>query len=184
MEKVYGYARVSTTHQNTDRQISVLREFGIDERSIVVDKASGRDFNREGYIALKNTLLRSGDTLVIKELDRLGRNKEMIKDELRWFKENNIRIKVLDIPTTLVDCPEQPWIIEMVTNILIEVLSSIAEEERIKTHIRQLEGIKQAHLRGVKFGRPAISKPKNFDEIVNLFLIRFVSRFKITAYRF
>lgn len=80
MQKQFGYARVSTTHQNTDRQIEALVDYGVDERNIIVDKQSGKDFERVGYLALKNTMLRSGDTLVVKELDRLGRNKQMIKE--------------------------------------------------------------------------------------------------------
>ena len=82
MEKIYAYARVSSSGQNLDRQIEALLDYGIEERNIIVDKSSGRDFERTGYQLLKQSLLRSGDTLVVKELDRLGRNKQMIKEEL------------------------------------------------------------------------------------------------------
>lgn len=85
-----------------------------------------------GYLALKNTMLRAGDTLVIKELDRLGRNKQMIKEELEWLKAHEIRVKILNVPTSLMECDGQDWILEMVSNILIEVMASIAEEERLK----------------------------------------------------
>ena len=162
--KVFGYARVSTVHQSTDRQMEALKNFGIPERDIVVDKQSGKDFNREGYLSLKNTLLRSGDTLVIKELDRLGRNKQMIMEELRDFKEAGIRVKILNIPTSLIDAEGQEWVIEMVSNILIEVMSSIAEEERVKMLARQSEGIEEAKKKGVVFGRPKLVKPEGFDE--------------------
>lgn len=166
MQKQFGYARVSTTHQNTDRQIDALLEYGLDERNIIIDKQSGKDFERVGYLALKNTMLRSGDTLVVKELDRLGRNKEMIKKELEHFKNAGVRVKILNIPTTLLDIDGNDWILEMVSNILIEVLSSIAEEERQKNHQRQSEGIASAKAKGVIFGRPTIRKPENYELIM------------------
>jgi len=163
--KVFGYARVSTSHQQTDRQVDALKEFGVADRDIVVDKQSGKDFNREGYLYLKNTLLRAGDVLVVKELDRLGRNKQMIMEELRYFKEAGIRVKILNIPTSLIDADGQEWVLDMVSNILIEVMSSIAEEERIKMLARQSEGIDEAKKRGVVFGRPRLVKPEGFDEL-------------------
>lgn len=164
--KEFGYARVSTTHQNTDRQMDALKEYGIDERDIIVDKQSGKDFNRVGYVSLKENMLRAGDTLVVKELDRLGRNKQMIKEELEYFKANNIRVKILNIPTTLLEVEGQDWVMEMVSNILIEVMSSIAEEERMKNHQRQSEGIVAAKAKGVEFGRPKIKKPENYEEVM------------------
>lgn len=134
----YGYARVSSTEQNLDRQILALKEFVSDE-NIVVDKASGKNIHREGYQALKGIFgLREGDTLYVTSLDRLSRNKEDIKQELQWFKEKKIRLKILDLPTSLVEVPEgQQWILEMIQNVLIEVLSSIAEQERLTIHKRQ-----------------------------------------------
>lgn len=164
--KEFGYARVSTSHQNTDRQVEALKHYGINERDIMLDNQSGKDFNRQGYLTLRNTMLRSGDTLVVKELDRLGRNKQMIKEELEYFKLHNIRVKVLNIPTTLMDIEGNDWILEMVSNILIEVMSSIAEEERLKNHQRQSEGIASAKARGVTFGRPTIKKPENYDVVM------------------
>lgn len=163
--KVFGYARVSTAHQQTDRQVEALKEFGIADRDIIIDKQSGKDFNREGYLYLKNTLLRAGDVLVVKELDRLGRNKQMIMEELRYFKEAGVRVKILNIPTTLLDCDGQEWVLDMVSNILIEVMSSIAEEERTKMLQRQAEGIAMAREKGVCFGRPKLVKPEGFDEL-------------------
>ena len=131
---MYGYARVSTAQkQNEARQIEALIAYGVEEKYIKIDKASGKDFNRENYQLLKNEILRPGDTLVVKELDRLGRNKEQVKEELKYFKDNKIRVKILNIPTTLMDLPEgQEWVFDMVNNILIEVLGAIAEDERIK----------------------------------------------------
>lgn len=101
--RVYGYARVSSKEQNADRQIQALLDFGVDEHNIIVDKKSGKDMKREGYVSLKNFILRSGDTLVVKELDRLSRSKADIKKELEYFKEHHIRVKILDIPTTLAE---------------------------------------------------------------------------------
>ena len=113
--RIYGYARVSSREQNTDRQIEALIRFGVPEQQIIVDKASGKDTERDGYQYLKRQILRRGDTLVIKELDRLSRNKADIKRELETFKEMGVRVKILDIPTTLTDFPpEQRWIQDMV----------------------------------------------------------------------
>ena len=125
--RTFYYARVSTKDQNLDRQIAAFKAMGATDRDIITDKESGKDLDRKGYQALKNVLLRPGDTLVVKSLDRLSRNKYDIHNELRYFKENNIRVKVLDLPTTMMDLPEgQEWVFDMVNNILIEVLSTIA----------------------------------------------------------
>lgn len=171
MEKgrVMGYARVSSTEQNLDRQILALEQY-VSKDCIVVDKASGKDINRPGYQALKGALgLRKGDTLVIMSLDRLSRNKMDIKKELQWFHDNGIRLKILDLPTTLIEVPEgQEWIIEMVTNILIEVLSSVAEQERKTIRKRQREGINAAKKAGRNLGRPQIHEPDDWNEIVEL----------------
>lgn len=167
--RVYGYARVSSKEQNEDRQLNALLEFGVLRENIITDKVSGKDISREGYMYLKNSLLRNGDILVIKELDRLSRNKSDIKKELEYFKEHNIRVKILDIPTTLADFPDgQQWVLDMINNILIEVLGSIAEAERIKIKQRQREGINSARKRGtVKFGRPKANIPDNWYEILS-----------------
>ena len=165
--RIYGYARVSSREQNTDRQIETLMKFGVPETNIIVDKASGKDTEREGYQYLKRQILRQGDTLVIKELDRLSRNKADIKRELETFKDMGVRVKILDIPTTLTDFPtEQLWVQEMVTAILIEVLGSIAEAERNKIRARQREGIEAAKRRNVRFGRPSAPLPENWRDIM------------------
>ena len=165
--KQFGYARVSTKEQKTDRQVIALKEYGVEERNIIIDKKSGKDLNRNGYQSLKNTILRRGDTLVIKSLDRLSRNKEDIKKELEYFKEKGIRIKVLDLPTTLMNLPDgQEWVFEMVNNILIEVLGTIAEQERRNIKQRQAEGIAAAKGNGVTLGRPKAEKPDNWEEVI------------------
>lgn len=165
--RTFYYARVSTKEQNLDRQIAAFKALGADERDIITDKESGKDLERNGYTALKTTLLRRGDTLVIKSLDRLSRSKTDIKNELQFFKDNGIRLKVLDLPTTLMECPAgQEWVWDMVFNILVEVLSTIAQQERETTHTRQAEGIQAAKSKGVNFGRPKASKSDNWDLVI------------------
>lgn len=164
--RIYGYARVSSREQNEDRQIEALKNFGVPTENIIVDKCSGKDTERDGYQYLKRQILRSGDTLVIKELDRLSRNKNDIKQELEYFSHMGVRIKILDIPTTLTDFPaEQIWVMDMINAILIEVLGSIAENERNKIRTRQREGITTAKKKNVKFGRPKVSVPENWTYI-------------------
>jgi DNA invertase Pin-like site-specific DNA recombinase len=164
--RTYYYARVSSKDQNLERQIAAFKALGAEERDIITDKESGKDLNRTGYSALKNAMLRRGDTLVIKSLDRLSRNKSDIKNELQFFKDNGIRLKVIDLPTTMMDLPVgQEWIFEMVNNILIEVLGTIAEQERETIRQRQAEGIAAAKKNGKKLGRPSIQFPANWNEI-------------------
>ena len=149
--RTFGYARVSSREQHEDRQIEALTDYGVSRDNIIVDKCSGKDTEREGYQYLKKQILRNGDTLVIKELDRLSRSKSDIKQELEFFKCNGIHVKILDIPTTLTDFPpEQMWVMDMINAILIEVLGSI--DAALKKRVR--------------FGRPAIAKPENWDSVV------------------
>lgn len=157
LNKTFGYARVSSTEQSLNRQLDALIAFGIPERDIITDKESGETLERVGYQGLK-TMLRSGDTLVVTSLDRLSRNKIHMLKELNYFKKHNIRLIVLDLPTTTVNLPEeQKWILDMVNNILIEVLASMAEQERKNIKKRQEEGIRAAKERGINFGRPNLS---------------------------
>ena len=164
--RTYYYARVSSKEQNLDRQIAAFKALGAADREIITDKESGKDLERMGYKALKNAMLRRGDTLVVKSLDRLSRNKADIHNELRYFKENGIRLKVIDLPTTMMDLPEgQEWVFDMVNNILIEVLGTIAEQERETIRKRQAEGIEAAKAKGKKFGRPTLPFPPNWDKV-------------------
>ena len=157
---IYGYIRVSSKDQNINRQVDSLIKYGVEPNNIKVDKQSGKDFNRENYQLLRNEILRAGDTLVVKELDRLGRNKDLLKEELEYFKKKGVRVKILNVPTTLMDIPDgQDWIIDMINNIIIEVLGAVAEEERKKIKTRQAEGIAAAKDRGIKFGRPRATFP-------------------------
>ena len=165
--RTYYYARVSTKDQNLDRQLEAFHAMGAEDRDIVTDKQSGKDLERAGYQALKNVILRRGDTLVVKSLDRLSRSKTDIKAELEYFKAAGIRVKVLDLPTTLMEVPEgQEWVFDMVNNILIEVLGTIAQQERTTIRERQAEGIAAAKAKGKHLGRPRITKPNNWDEII------------------
>ncbi|WP_271810568.1 recombinase family protein [Clostridium beijerinckii] len=178
---IFGYVRVSSKEQNEERQIKALKDYckELNYKNIYIDKESGKDFNRENYQLLKS-LLRLGDVLIVKELDRLGRNKQMIKEELDYFKENKIRVKILNIPTTLIDLPEEnEWIFEMINNILIEVLAAIAEEERNKIRTRQAEGILLAKQEGKYKGRPLAPLPEGFEK-----LYRQWKEEKITAIQF
>lgn len=177
MSKIVGYARVSTSEQNLDRQLQALSRY-VEPDMIVTDKSSGRDLNRPGYQSLKFGIgkLVEGDTLYIKSLDRLSRNKEDLKKELQYFEDKGIKVKILDMPTTMTDFPmEQAWIGDMITNIMIEVLSSIAQNERETTRQRQLEGLaamptdstgkKISRRTGNPIGRPPVTYPKKWDSV-------------------
>lgn len=161
---IFGYARVSSKEQNEDRQITAIKEYcksqklDIEDRNIYIDKQSGKDFKRPSYQALTRQILREGDTLIIKELDRLGRNKAEIKKELEYLKEKGVTVRILNIPTTLIELPnESKWVMEMVNNVLIEVMGAVAEEERQKIRQRQREGIEEAKAKGKHLGRPRMN---------------------------
>ncbi|MBG9754172.1 recombinase family protein [Lysinibacillus sp. RSDA_15] len=162
MKMNLGYVRVSSTEQNLDRQYEALRSF-VNEEHIYSDKASGKDFEREGFKNLMKAL-RKGDTLYIKSIDRLGRNKEMIKKYLEQLKKKGVRLKVIDIPTTMQDRAEgEEWVIDMINNILVEVYTSIAEHERKSIRARQAEGIAVAKTKGKHLGRPVQELPKAWE---------------------
>lgn len=161
----YFYARVSSKDQNLERQLEAARSYTDRIDRVFSDKQSRKNFERTAYKEMKS-LLAAGDEVIMKELDRLGRNKELIKDELRWFKENGITVRILDIPTTLLDFGNQDWVRDMVTNILVEVLAAMAEQEREKTQRRREEGIaampvvngkKVFAKTGRGFGRPKVN---------------------------
>ncbi len=166
--RIFGYARVSTKDQHTDRQVQELRKYVEDDTHIIVDKATGANFDRPNYQALRQ-LTTSGDTIYIKSLDRLGRNKEAVKQELMYFKDKGVMVRVLDVPTTLCDFSQygdlQRGIMDMVNNILIEVLGTIAEQERKTIKQRQKEGIAAAKASGRQMGRPQKEVPENWDSV-------------------
>jgi len=161
----FGYIRVSTNEQHLDRQLEAIKPYITDEKYIYSDKASGKDMEREGFQNMLKAM-RDGDTLYIKSIDRLGRNKVQIKKYLEQFKNEGIRIKIIDLPTTMQDVPTgQEWVIDMINNIIIEVYTSVAEQERATILKRQREGIDVAKSKGKHLGRPVISFPKEWDRL-------------------
>lgn len=162
--KTYGYARVSTKGQNLDRQLNELKQYITEDRDIITDKESGKDFNREGYQLLKNHLLREGDTLIIYSLDRLGRNYTEIQKEWRELSEMNVGIKVLDMP--LLDTTQKTDNLTetFIADLVLQVLSYVADNERRNIRARQEQGIEIAKKQGVKFGRPKTEYPENWEE--------------------
>ena len=164
-QKSFAYARVSSRDQNLARQIESLKQFVSDERDIYIDKQSGKDTDRPGLQSLMYNL-RSGDTLYLHSLDRLGRNKEDIKDILRELKEKKVIVRILDLPTSMVTADDEVTgaTMEMVNNLLIEVLGYVAEMERRNIRKRQEEGIELAKEKGVKFGRKKLAWPPTWEE--------------------
>lgn len=164
MTQVYGYIRVSSRDQNEDRQLVALHKMNISERNIYVDKQSGKDFNRPMYKKLVQKLKRD-DLLYIKSIDRLGRNYEEILEQWKFItKDKKADIVVLDMP--LLDTRRGKDLLgTFLADIVLALLSYVAENERINIRQRQAEGIAAAKSRGVKFGRPEKQLPKNFTEI-------------------
>lgn len=163
--KTYGYVRVSTREQNEDRQLIALRDFPVPESSIYMDKLSGKDFNRPQYQRLLRRL-RAGDILVIKSIDRLGRNYEEIL--LQWriiTKEKRADIVVLDMPLLDTRKSGSDLTGTFVADLVLQILSYVAQTERENIHQRQKEGIAAAKLRGVRFGRPRKPVPEAFWQL-------------------
>ena len=164
--KIFGYARVSSKEQNEERQIVAFKNYGIDERDIYIDKQSGKDFDREQYNILKH-ILRENDILVIKSIDRLGRNYNMIIDEWKDITKNiKADIVVIDMP--LLDTRKNKDLLgTFISDLILQILSYVAEQERTFIKQRQKEGISTAMNKGIKFGRPTIEKPQNYDIVVS-----------------
>lgn len=162
--KTFGYCRVSSTDQKEDRQREAMLDLGINERDIFVDKCSGKNFDRPQYQALK-IQLREGDILVIKSIDRLGRNYKQICEEWREItREIKANIKVLDMP--VLDTTRTEGLIgEVISDIVLQLLSYVAEQERAFIKQRQAEGIKLAKEKGKRLGKPPIEYPENWDNI-------------------
>lgn len=173
--KRYFYGRVSSKDQNLDRQLESARNYKNVDR-VFTDKQSGKNFQRDGYQQMQAVLER-GDEVIIHALDRLGRNKEAIKAELAWFREHGVVIRILNVPTTLIEYPAgQEWVMDMVNNILIEVLGAFAEQERENILKRQAEGIaampvvdgkRVSKKTGRGFGRTE-KRPENFAEVYGM----------------
>ena len=158
MATTYGYARVSTKDQNEDRQLIALQQAGVERELIYVDKKSGKDFNRPAWRRLRRKLKR-GDLLVVKSLDRFGRSYDDMISEWRCMtKDKGIHIKVLDMPL-LDTTTAQGLLAVFLSDLVLQILSFVAQTERDHIKERQREGIAAAKARGVRFGRPRIERP-------------------------
>lgn len=164
ISKTFGYCRVSSSDQKEDRQLEAMLELGINERDIFVDKCSGKNFDRPQYQALK-VQLREGDILVIKSIDRLGRNYKQICEEWREItREIKANIKVLDMP--VLDTTRTEGLIgEVISDIVLQLLGYVAEQERAFIKQRQTEGIKLAKEKGKRLGKPPIEYPENWNNV-------------------
>ena len=164
----YGYVRVSTKKQNEDRQLIALAEYGILPRNIFIDKKSGKDFERQKYQRLLKRL-KQGDVIFVESIDRFGRNYEEITEQWRFItKKIGADIVVLDMP--LLDTRQRDLDLTgvFITDLVLQILSYVAEKEKQYNHQRQAEGIAAAKAKGVKFGRPPLEKPERFTALYDV----------------
>lgn len=176
MGRMYGYARVSTKDQNLDRQLDALHAFGVDE--VFADKASGRDFDRPEWLRMKSVLAK-GDVMVVKSIDRFGRSYEEIIEQWRDItRERGVAVVVLDMP--LLDTRRERGDVTgaLIGDIVLQLLSYVAQVERESIHQRQAEGIAAAKARGVKFGRPAKRRPPSYPQALQSYLGGRITRSK------
>ena len=173
-KEIWGYARVSTKEQNLERQISELRQYVPKEENIISDKQSGKNFDRPGYKSLRERV-REGDELYVKSIYRLGRDKEAIKNELKFLKKKGVLVHILDFPQTMIEVEDeyQLRVVELINTLMIEIFSFIAQEERENIRRRQAEGIavwrKTGKTKtGRPYGRPKIQFPSNWKKIYAL----------------
>jgi len=166
MAQIYGYVRVSSREQNEDRQLVAMRDFGVSDSNIFIDKQSGKDFHRSGYRRLLKKA-KPGDTLVIKSIDRLGRDYGEILEQWRVItKEKQVAIVVIDIPLLDTRQKERDLTGTFIADLVLQILSYVAQQEREFIRQRQAEGIEAAKARGVKFGRPPMERPPSFGEVL------------------
>lgn len=202
--KRYGYHRTSTKEQHLDRGIIEIQNYcssnNLKLEKIFTDQQTGKNFNRPRYQVLKEDVLRSGDELIITEVDRLGRNKQETLKELQYYRDNNIRVKILELPTTLMDISKldnsmAQMLMETVNNMLIELYAAMAQAEIEKKEKRQKEGIQAKKERGEwdDYGRPATMKLEDFaheylkvesGELRPFELMRKLGMSKTTFYRY
>ncbi|KEI18218.1 recombinase family protein [Clostridium haemolyticum] len=165
MSKIYGYLRVSTLSQNIARQLDALKNYEKDNNikfeCIFEDKISGKNFDRPQYKIMKQ-VVRPGDVIVIKELDRLGRNYDEIKKELQYFKDKKIKIVILDLP--ILQGINDELLYTVLQDMIISIMGYVAQKEREKIQRRVKEGLKNAKANGVKLGRPKATLPKDFEK--------------------
>jgi len=201
---IYGYHRTSTTDQHLDRGLKEITDYclksNLELKKIYTDQQTGKNFYRPRYTIMKEDVLRKGDVLIVTELDRLGRNKQDTLKELQHFKDNDIRVMILEIPTTLQDLSNidnnlANMILDTINNILIELYATMAQAEQEKREKRQREGIETKKLRGEwsDYGRPKILKisefAKEYERVLNkqikpFELIRELGISKPTYYRY
>ena len=164
-QKIFGYVRISSADQNEDRQIKAMRQMGVQENHIYVDKQSGKDFKRPQYAKLIQKL-REGDLLYLLSIDRLGRNYKEVQEQWRVLtKEIGVDICVIDMP--LLDTRTGKDLMgTFIADLVLQILSFVAESERNNIRKRQEQGIAVAKAKGVKFGRPSVKVPREFPEIV------------------
>lgn len=179
--KTYGYIRVSTKEQNEDRQLMALAPYGIPKSHLFMDKLSGKDFNRPAYRKLMRRL-KEGDLVIIKSIDRLGRNYNEIIEQWRVItKEKKVLIKVLDMP--LLDAKDKHDLTQMfIADLVLQILSYVAQTERENIRQRQMEGIEAAKLKGVRFGRPRMAIPYEFEGVKDKWLQKEISSRTAAAY--
>lgn len=167
---IYAYIRVSTKQQKIDRQYEEIKEFNVEDKKIYIDKESGKDFDRTNYQKLIKKL-KKDDLLIIKSIDRLGRNYQMILEEwARITKTIGADIKVIDMPLLDTRIEGKNLVGKFISDIVLQVLSFVAENERNNIKQRQAEGIRIAKEKGVKFGRPKIVLPSNTNEIIKKYI--------------
>ena len=202
--KRYGYHRTSTREQHLDRGIKEITTYCeqnlLELERIYTDQQTGKNFNRPRYQVLKEDVLRAGDELIITEVDRLGRNKQETLKELQYYRDNNIRVKILELPTTLMDISKldnsmAQMLMETVNNMLIELYAAMAQAEIEKKEKRQREGIDAKKARGewADYGRPAVMSIEDFaaeyqkvlsGEIKPFELMKKLGMSKTTYYRY
>lgn len=172
--KVYGYIRVSTQEQNIDRQLISLMNIGIAKKNIYIDKQSGKNFKRPSYTKMMRKI-REGDLLIMKNIDRLGRNYQEIMEQWRIItKEKKADIRILDMP--LLDTTRTKNLLgTFIIDVVLQLLSFVAENERDNIRQRQAEGIAAARARGVQFGKPRIPVPDNFSELYKQWEMELIS---------
>lgn len=189
--KTFAYIRVSSKEQNESRQIETMKREGIDERDMYIDKASGKDFDRPKYQLLKQ-LVRNGDTVVFDSITRMGRNMNETLNEYEWFDENGVLLRFIKEPMINTNNQKDDIMKQAIQKIILTLLTAFAEKEREEIKTRQAEGIAVAKKQGIKFGRPLIDLPKDFEslykrwkskEITAVQFINIVGMSKATFYR-
>ena len=172
--KVYGYIRVSTQEQNIERQMIALLDAGMDRKDIYIDKQSGKNFKRPAYARMMRRV-REGDLIIVKSIDRLGRNYQEIMEQWRIItKEKKVDIRIMDMP--LLDTTRTKDLLgTFISDVVLQLLSFVAENERNNIRQRQAEGIAAAKARGIRFGKPKIPMPDNFQELYQQWEMDYIS---------